>query len=152
MILPTRAPDIILNCPNGLGPDTIGEALVSQHGFSARYDLDRENGVFSREEHDLFEMSYVNKILVFPTSKGGIATSWMLSEMKSRGLAPLGLVFSSTNPVMVQGAALAGLPIMHRCQPHPHLTINSGDIVKMEPAAGSLSVWLSSTSAKRDGN
>lgn len=145
MILPTRCPDITLTCPKGLGPDTIGEALVSQHGFSARYDLDRDNGVFSRKEHDLFGMSYVNKILIFPTSKGGIATSWMLSEMKSRESVPLGLIFASTNPVMVQGAALADLPIMHRCQPKPHLTINSGDIVKMEPAAGSISVWHSNT-------
>ena len=141
MTLPKRAPDIVFEGPPGLGPDTHGEALVSQHGFSARYDLDRENGIFSRKEHDLFGISYVNKILIFPTSKGGIATSWMLSEMKSRKMVPLGLIFASTNPVMVQGAALAGLPIMHRCHPHPHLSTNSGDVVMMEPSSGRVSVW-----------
>ncbi len=46
-------PDFVLIGKPGYGHATEGRALVSQHGFSARYDLDRERGVFSRNEHDL---------------------------------------------------------------------------------------------------
>ncbi len=136
-------PDLILKGRPGVGPPVSGIALVSNSGFSARYDLDRERGVFSRPAHDLYGQSYLNRVLVFPTAKGGIATSWMLAEMASRQLAPLGLLFSSTNPVMVQGAALADLPLLAGLEPDPAKAIVSGDRLELDPAAGLVRVWRS---------
>ena len=78
---------LILHGPPGVGPVVEGEALVSHHGFSARYDVDRDRGVFSREAHDLYGRSLVGKILVCTTAKGGIATSWMLLDMVRRSTA-----------------------------------------------------------------
>lgn len=130
-----------LTGPRGFGPTVAGRALVSAHGFSARYDVDRDRGVFSREAHDLYGQSLVGKVLVFPTAKGGVATSWMLREMVSRDLAPLALVFSQSNPVMVQGAVLAGIPIVHRLTPDPATTIRTGDWVQVDPAAGEVRIW-----------
>jgi predicted aconitase with swiveling domain len=118
-----------------------GRALVSAHGFSARYDVDRDRGVFSREGHDLHGQSLVGKVLVFPTAKGGVATAWMLRDMVSRAVAPLALVFDRTNPVMVQGAVLAGIPVLHRLQPDPAATVRTGDWLEVDPAAGQLRVW-----------
>ena len=57
-------------------------ALVAKDGFSARYDLDRIRGVFSRPEHKLAGESYVGRVLVLDAAKGGVATAWMLHEMK----------------------------------------------------------------------
>ena len=37
----------------GVGALVTGRALVASDGFSARYDLDRINGVFSRPTHKL---------------------------------------------------------------------------------------------------
>ena len=37
----------------GMGKSVRGRALVAKDGFSARYDLDRINGVFRRPEHKL---------------------------------------------------------------------------------------------------
>ena len=45
----------------GIGETVKGEALVAEDNFSARYDLDRINGFFSRKSHKLFNQSYVNK-------------------------------------------------------------------------------------------
>ena len=91
------------------GPRVVGEALVATDGFSARYDLDREKGVFSRPSHKLFGQSYVGKVLVLDLAKGGVASAWMFNEMVASGKAPAALVMNRTNPVMAQGAALAGL-------------------------------------------
>ena len=41
----------------GIGENVTGEALVANDNFSARYDLDREKGVFSRKLHKLFNQS-----------------------------------------------------------------------------------------------
>ena len=138
---PARDADYVLVGPTGVGPCVAGRALVSRQGFSARYDLDRENGLFSRKSHDLFGKSFVDQILVFPMAKGGIATSWMLHEMATRGMAPLGLVFRSTNPVMVQGAVLAGLSLMHCLMPEPQEAISTSDWVELNPTEGTVRGW-----------
>ena len=91
-----------------------GEALVANDNFSARYDLDRLKGVFSRPQHKLVGQSYCDKILVLNTAKGGVATAWMLYEMKSRGMAPKAILFNSTNTILAQGAALAEMAMCDR--------------------------------------
>jgi hypothetical protein len=64
-------------------------------------------GVFSRPAHKLAGRSYVGKVLVLDTAKGGVATAWMLYEMQARAIMPAALVLNRVNPIMVQGAALA---------------------------------------------
>lgn len=95
-----------------MGASVDGIALVATDGFSARYDLDRVTGVFSRPTHKLAGQSYVGKILVLDTAKGGVASAWMLHEMVSRGMAPAALIFNSVNPILAQGAALAGISML----------------------------------------
>jgi uncharacterized protein len=90
---------------HAMGPVVRGPALVADDGFSARYDLDRIKGTFSRPAHKLAGQSYVGKILVLDTAKGGVATAWMLHEMKSRGIVPLAIVLNTVNPILAQGAA-----------------------------------------------
>ncbi len=90
---------------HGMGPKVSGKALVAHDGFSARYDLDRLRGVFSRPAHRLAGQSYVGRILVLDTAKGGVATAWMLHEMQSRHMAPLAIVL---NPTVVVGGIAFG--------------------------------------------
>ena len=95
-----------------MGPTVRGRAMVARDGFSARYDLDRIKGVFSRPQHKLAGRSYVGVVLVLDKAKGGVATAWMLREMAARGVVPLALVLNSVNPIMVQGAAFADFTMM----------------------------------------
>ena len=95
-----------------MGKRVRGHALVAKDGFSARYDLDRAQGIFSRPEHKLAGRSYVDRVLVLDAAKGGVATAWMLHEMASRGIVPAALVLNTVNPIMVQGAALADFTMM----------------------------------------
>ena len=48
---------------HAMGEPVEGVALVASDGFSARYDLDRIRGVFSRPQHTLAGQSYVDRIL-----------------------------------------------------------------------------------------
>ena len=70
---------IVLRCHSGIGPPVTGTALVAADNFSARYDLDRNRGTFSRPSHKLAGESYVDRILVLDGAKGGVATAWMLT-------------------------------------------------------------------------
>jgi uncharacterized protein len=102
----------VFEARHGMGRTVRGIALVAHDGFSARYDLDRIAGVFSRPSHKLAGRSYLDRILVLDTAKGGVASAWMLHEMKSRGVSPLAFVFNSVNPILVQGAAFADVPML----------------------------------------
>jgi predicted aconitase with swiveling domain len=95
-----------------MGRTVRGRALVASDGFSARYDLDRIAGVFSRPGHGLYGRSYVGLVLILDRAKGGVATAWMLQEMACRKIVPAALVFNSVNPIMVQGAAFADATMM----------------------------------------
>ena len=102
----------VFHARHAMGRTVRGTALVAHDGFSARYDLDRIAGTFSRPAHKLAGQSYVGRILVLDTAKGGVATAWMLHEMQSRGIVPLALVFNSVNPILAQGAALGDVPML----------------------------------------
>ena len=124
----------------GIGDKVTGIALVGNDNFSARYDLDRISGVFSRPTHALYGENYVDRVLVLNTAKGGVATSWMLREMKSRGMAPAALLLNTSNPIMAQGAALAGLTLMDRFEDDVTERIRTGDRVTVDPKEGLITV------------
>ncbi|MBW4091801.1 MAG: DUF126 domain-containing protein [Proteobacteria bacterium] len=118
-----------------MGEKVRGLAVVASDGFSARYDLDRIAGIFSRPEHKLAGRSYVGLILVLDRPKGGVATAWMLHEMAARGVVPAALVFNTVNPIMVQGAALAGTTMMSGFAVDITKAVPDGALVELDPTA-----------------
>jgi predicted aconitase with swiveling domain len=130
-----------LKCHVGVGPKVTGEALVTDDNFSARYDLDRIKGIFSRPQHKLAGQSYVDKILVVNTAKGGVASAWMLHEMASRGIAPKAILFNRVNPILAQGGALANMALCDRFEDGDVTTlIKTGDTVTVDPQLGEVTV------------
>lgn len=126
-----------LKCHVGIGDVVTGEALVADDNFSARYDLDRIKGIFSRPQHALAGQSYVDKILVLNTAKGGVASAWMLYEMKSRGLAPRAILFNAANTILAQGAALANMAMVDRfADGDVTKLIKTGELVTVKPSEG----------------
>ena len=124
----------------GIGPTVSGEALVAADNFSARYDLDRIKGVFSRPAHKLCGESYVGKVLILNAAKGGVATAWMLREMTSRDMAPVALLLNYANPIIAQGAAFAGFPLIDRFETDITTAVRTGDHVRVDPATGRVTI------------
>jgi predicted aconitase with swiveling domain len=118
----------------GMGCKVQAQALVAKDGFSARYDLDRIRGVFSRPQHKLAGESYVGRVLVLDAAKGGVATAWMLHEMKGRGVLPAALVLNTVNPIMVQGAALADFTMISGFDVDITSVIPNGATVEIDPS------------------
>jgi predicted aconitase with swiveling domain len=131
---------ILLRCHPGIGPAVTGTALVAKDNFSARYDLDRKTGTFSRPSHALAGQSYAGKILVLDTAKGGVATAWMLRDMKERGVVPLALIFNRVNPILAQGAAFGGVTMVDRFDRDVTDLIQTGDELRIDPAAGTVEI------------
>src|SRR3984893_2483182 len=117
----------------GMGQKVQGRALVAKDGFSARYDLDRIKGVFSRPQHKLAGENYVGRVLVLDAAKGGVATAWMLHEMKARGVVPAALVLNAVNPIMVQGAAFADFTMISGFDRDITQAIDNVSVVEVHP-------------------
>jgi hypothetical protein len=131
---------IQLRCHKGIGPAVTGTALVAADNFSARYDLDRRQGIFSRPSHKLVGQSYAGLILVLETAKGGVATAWMLHEMSSRSIVPRALIFNRVNPILAQGAAFGGVALVDRFEGDVTQLFRSGDQLSVDPSAGLVEI------------
>jgi predicted aconitase with swiveling domain len=116
-----------------MGKRVRGRALVAKDGFSARYDLDRAKGLFSRPEHSLAGRSYVGRVLVLDAAKGGVATAWMLHEMAARGVMPTALALNRLNPIMVQGAAFADFTLISGFAVDITAAVPDGALVDIDP-------------------
>jgi predicted aconitase with swiveling domain len=131
---------ILVHCHKGVGPAVTGTALVAADNFSARYDLDRIRGVFSRPSHKLVGESYAGRILVLDGAKGGVATAWMLHEMAARGVVPRALIFNRVNPILAQGAAFGGVALVDRFEGDVTRLFRTGDTLRVDPAAGTVEI------------
>ena len=131
---------IVLRCHPGIGRAVSGTALVAADNFSARYDLDRNRGIFARPSHKLAGQTYVDRILVLDGAKGGVATAWMLHDMKARGIVPRALIFNRVNPIIAQGAAFAGVALVDRFADDVTRLFRTGDNLRVDPAAGTVEI------------
>lgn len=124
----------------GIGGPVSGVVLSANDGFSARYDLDRVRGVFSRPAHKLYKESYVGKILALNIAKGGVASAWMLHQMVAMGKAPKAILLNFVNPVIAQGSALAGIALIDRFECDITAALQTGDEVEIDPPTGEVRV------------
>lgn len=122
------------------GEPVEGRALVMREGFSPRYDLDRWTGIISRIGHSAEGESIRDRVLIIPTTKGGVAGGWAFLDLLTKGIAPKALVFGKLNPVMVQGAVLARMPVMEGWDEDLLALVRTGDLVRLQPGSKAITV------------
>jgi len=130
----------VFRIPQACGPVVEAPVLVNPRPFSARYDLDRLSGTISRADHPLRGQPVAGRILLSPKVQGGVAAAWALLTMANRGVGFAGLVFGELNPVMVQGAVTAGVPIGAGIDPCAFGELATGTLMRFDPGEGTLSV------------
>lgn len=130
----------VLHVIRAWGPMTEAPVLVMREGFSPRYDLDRLTGVISRIGHSAEGESIKGRILVIPTAKGGVAGGWAFFDLLHKEIAPAGLVFGKLNPVMVQGAVLARLPVAEGWPENVLDVLKTGDRIRLDPQSRTITV------------
>ena len=123
------------------GNQVAGKALVMREGFSPRYDLDRWTGIISRIGHSAEGESIQDKILIIPTTKGGVAGGWAFYDLLKKGIAPKALIFGKLNPVMVQGAVLARMPIMEGWDQNLLQLVKTGDSLQLDTLAKTITLY-----------
>lgn len=130
----------VFTVPQAFGSVVEAPLLVNPMPFSARYDLDRTTGVISRADHPLAGQSVAAKVLLSPRVQGGVAAAWALLPMARRGVGVAALIFGELNPVMVQGAVTAGVPIGSGIEQRAFDELSTDTLVRFDPENRTLTV------------
>ena len=138
---------IILRGHKGIGGIAEGEALVSKNALSYIFDV---GGIWlepmsakvtnKKEMPDWYGEDLADKVLVFPTGRGGIFSTAMLMGLVKKGLGPKAMINVQTHPVFTYASIVMDIPTVHRLNKNPCEVIETGDWVKVDAQKGIVEV------------
>ena len=108
-----------------------GPALVTGQAISFLGNVNPETGVVVDPAHELFGECIAGKVLIFPGGKGSTVGSYVIYQLKKRGLAPAAMVNLISEPIVAVGAVISGIPLVDRVG-EEGLRIKSGTMVEVD--------------------
>jgi len=91
---------------------TQGIVLKSQHPINFLGTVDKKTGIISDKNHELYEKSIKNSILVFPSGVGSSVGAYTIYSIKSNNVAPLAMICQKADLTVATGCALANIPLV----------------------------------------
>ncbi len=89
-----------------------GIVLKSEKPINFLGTVDKKTGIISDKNHDLFEKSIKDTILVFPSGVGSSVGAYTIYSIKSNNTAPLAMICQKVDLTVVTGCALANIPLI----------------------------------------
>ena len=89
-----------------------GVVLKSKDSINFLGTVDKKTGIISDKNHDLFEKSLKDTILVFPSGVGSSVGAYTIYSIKSNNTAPLAMICQKPDLTVVTGCALANIPLI----------------------------------------
>ncbi len=89
-----------------------GIVLKSEKPINFLGTVDKKTGIISDKNHDLFEKSIKDTILVFPSGVGSSVGAYTIYSIKSNNTAPRAMICQKTDLTVVTGCALANIPLI----------------------------------------
>ncbi|MCD6428956.1 MAG: DUF126 domain-containing protein [Desulfurococcales archaeon] len=87
------------------GSDCCAEVLLSEKPISFLGDVDVTNGMIKGTGH------ISGRILLIPASVGSTVGSYILYALSRSGKAPLAIVASNVDPILITGAVIGNIPL-----------------------------------------
>jgi predicted aconitase with swiveling domain len=138
---------IILKGHKGIGGTSEGEALVCQEPVNLMADTgnvwtDPGDATFTNKvgTPSVYGKSFADKVLVFPTGKGGIFSTNIMMDMVAVGTVPKAIVNVQAHPVWAVLAIELNIPLVDRLDKNPCEVIKTGDWVKVDAENGIIEV------------
>lgn len=138
---------IILKGHKGIGEVAEGEALVCQEPINLMADTGNvwenpKDTTFTNmvATPSVYGKSYADKVLVFPTGKGGIFSTNIMMDTAEAGSAPKAMVNVRAHQVFASIAIAINIPLVDRLDQNPCEVIETGDWVKVDAQTGTVEV------------
>jgi len=89
-----------------------GVVLKSENPINFLGTVDKKTGIISDKNHDLFEKSMKDTILVFPSGVGSSVGAYTIYSIKSNDAAPLAMICQKADLTVATGCALTNIPLI----------------------------------------
>ena len=89
-----------------------GIILKSSDPINFLGTVDKKTGIISDKNHELFEKSIKDSILVFPSGVGSSVGAYTIYSIKSNNSAPLAMICQKADLTVATGCALADIPLI----------------------------------------
>jgi len=89
-----------------------GTVLKSNDPINFLGTVDKKTGIISDKNHDLFEKSLKDSILVFPSGVGSSVGAYTIYSIKSNNVAPRAMICQKADLTVATGCALANIPLI----------------------------------------
>ncbi len=103
-----------------------GSALVTDAPLSFLGGVDPTTGEIIDPRHDLYGCSVAKRVLVFPVGKGSTVGSYVIYQLKKRGVAPAAIINEVSDTIIAVGAIISDIPLIDK------LAIDATSAIKME--------------------
>lgn len=135
-----NGPKIILRGRKVVGGYAEGEALVTREPISGWGGIDPMTGMIIELRHELYGVSFKDKVLVFPGAKGSSGWSVAFHTARLAGCAPQALLFSVMSTKVALGAVVTRAPSGTDFDSDLTDLIETGDWVKVDGHRGLVEV------------
>jgi len=89
-----------------------GTVLKSKDSINFLGTVEKKTGMISEKNHDLFNKSIKDSILVFPSGVGSSVGAYTIYSIKSNNSAPLAMICLKADLTVVTGCALTNIPLL----------------------------------------
>ena len=89
-----------------------GKILKSTNPINFLGTVDKKTGIVSEENHDLYNKSIKDSILLFPYGVGSSVGAYTIYSIKSNNSAPLAMICEKVDLTVATGCALANIPLV----------------------------------------
>ncbi len=89
-----------------------GTILKSEAPINFLGTVDKKTGIISDKNHELFEKSIKNSVLVFPSGVGSSVGAYTIYSIKSNNSAPLAMICKKADLTVATGCALTNIPLV----------------------------------------
>ncbi len=119
-----------------------GSALVSGDPLSFLGGVDATTGNVVDQRHDLYGYTVADRILVFPTGKGSTVGSYVLYQLKKKGVAPAAIINEVSDTITTVGAIISDIPLIDKLEDGAIELIQTGSNVFVNCFEGFIEVEL----------
>jgi len=89
-----------------------GIVLKSENPINFLGTVDKKTGIISDQNHDLYQKSLKDTVLVFPSGVGSSVGAYTIYSIKSNETAPLAMICKKADLTVATGCALANIPLI----------------------------------------
>ncbi len=89
-----------------------GIVLKSENPINFLGTVDKKTGIISDKNHDLYEKSLKDSVLVFPSGVGSSVGAYTIYSIKSNQTAPIAMICQKADLTVATGCALANIPLI----------------------------------------